>query len=189
MKRRAKILSDDQLQLAVQFISTHPNPLRNRVMLLLSAKAGLRAVEISRLRWGMVLSSARQVSDVLELPDCATKGGYGGRVIPMHRSLRAALAALLDDIGGDASMDQPVIGLTRGSVVGFFCDLYRALGFSGCSSHSGRRTFITRAARQISLVGGSLRDVQMMAGHASLTMTQSYIEGLEEARRKVIELV
>jgi integrase/recombinase XerD len=56
----------------------------------------------------------------------------------------------------------------------------------GCSSHSGRRTFITRAAKEVSVVGGSLRDVQQLAGHASLAMTQAYIEGDTEAKRKLI---
>jgi integrase len=59
----------------------------------------------------------------------------------------------------------------------------------GCSSHSGRRTFITNAARKISSVGGSLRDVQALAGHSSLAVTQRYIDGSEDARAKVVELV
>ena len=46
---------------------------------------------------------------------------------------------------------------------------------------AGRRTLITNAAKKISSVGGSLRDVQMLAGHSSLAVTQRYIEGM--ARR------
>jgi hypothetical protein len=56
----------------------------------------------------------------------------------------------------------------------------------GCSSHSGRRTFITRATRKVSQVGGSLRDVQELAGHTSLAMTQRYIEGDTNAKRKLV---
>jgi integrase/recombinase XerD len=66
---------------------------------------------------------------------------------------------------------------------------YHELGLQGCASHSGRRTFITNAARQISTVGGSIRDVQMLAGHSSLAVTQRYIEGDSEARRKIVDLV
>jgi integrase len=57
------------------------------------------------------------------------------------------------------------------------------------SSHSGRRTFITRAARRVSEVGGSVRDVQQLAGHVSLQTTQHYIEGDTEAKRKLVQLV
>ena len=60
---------------------------------------------------------------------------------------------------------------------------------TGCSSHSGRRTFITRAARKVCEVGGSVRDVQQFAGHASLQTTQRYIEGDTEAKRKLVQLI
>ena len=66
---------------------------------------------------------------------------------------------------------------------------FRKLGLLGCSSHSGRRTFITEASRKISLVGGSLRDTHMMVGHESLQTTQRYIEADSESQRKVVDLI
>jgi site-specific recombinase XerD len=35
--------------------------------------------------------------------------------------------------------------------------------------------------------GGSLRDVQQLAGHASLQTTQRYIEGSSDAKRLAVE--
>jgi integrase/recombinase XerD len=74
-------------------------------------------------------------------------------------------------------------------VVVWFHRLYAGLGMVGCSSHSGRRSFITRAARKISEVGGSLRDVQALAGHSSLGTTARYIESDGDAQRKVVALI
>jgi integrase/recombinase XerD len=54
---------------------------------------------------------------------------------------------------------------------------------------AARRTFITRAARKVSQVGGSLRDVQALAGHTSLAMTQRSIEGDTEAKRPLVALL
>ena len=44
-------------------------------------------------------------------------------------------------------------------------------------------------ARKITEAGGSLRDIQQLAGHASLEMTQRYIEGDSEAKRKLVEMI
>ena len=74
-------------------------------------------------------------------------------------------------------------------IVNSFAEWYRKLGFVGCSSHSGRRSFITQAARKASLVGGSLRDVQALAGHASLTTTSRYIEADGEAQARLVNIV
>ncbi len=70
-----------------------------------------------------------------------------------------------------------------------FHRLTRDLGLSGGSSHSGRRTFITRAAQKIVEAGGSLRDVQKLPGHANLGTTQRHIEGSTEAKRRVVALI
>ena len=112
-------------------------------------------------------------------------------MIPSNRELRIALQALREQ--GNAS---PYVIVTERSertsasaIVNLFASWYRAAGLQGCSSHSGRRTFITNAARTISTVGGSLRDVQMLAGHSALSTTQRYIEADAEAQRRVVELV
>ena len=62
------------------------------------------------------------------------------------------------------------------SIVNMFQRWYSDLGFIGCSSHSGRRTFITNLSKKISLVGRLLRDVQSLVGHKNLQTTQRYIE-------------
>ena len=62
------------------------------------------------------------------------------------------------------------------AMVSKFAAWYRALGFSGASSHSGRRTAITNWARKISTVGGSMRNVQLLAGQSALSNTGLYIE-------------
>ena len=79
--------------------------------------------------------------------------------------------------------------MTPVSIVCWFAKAFRAVGLEGCSSHSGRRTFITRAARLVHQAGGSLRDVQVLAGHRSLLTTQRYIDGDTDAQRKLISLI
>jgi integrase len=62
------------------------------------------------------------------------------------------------------------------------------MGIEGASSHSGRSTAITRWAHKISEAGGSLKDVQDLAGHASLETTQRYIAVNAAAKRKVVDM-
>jgi integrase/recombinase XerD len=161
-------------------------------MLLLSVKAGLRACEIAGLTWAMAFDAKQQVGTVLEIHDGISKGGRG-RMVPLNDELRRALIAVLGITRPAA--ESPIIMSERGNhlkaaaVVNWFAELYRQAGLKGCSSHSGRRTFITKAARLIHRVGGSLRDVQQLAGHASIEMTQRYIEGSTPAKRALVNLL
>src|SRR4029450_6764064 len=93
--RQAKILSSSDVGDLLVFASCTRNPLRNRVIVLLSAKAGLRAAEIAHLTWDMVMDAAGRIGNAIELHDDAAKKG-SGRVIPIHPALRDALAALRD---------------------------------------------------------------------------------------------
>ncbi len=193
--KQAKILTDKQVRAVLAELENRRYPTRDRVMFLLSIKAGLRAKEIASVTWAMTTDAEGEVADVLALENRASKGKGGGRHIPIHPDLKAALVALHRDRGEKARPDWPVVhserdrGLSAAAVVVWFHRLYAGLGMVGCSSHSGRRSFITRAARKISEVGGSLRDVQALAGHASLGTTARYIEADAEAQRKVVSLI
>ncbi len=192
--KQAKTLSKGQIDALLNYIGKSRNPIRNRTIVLLSVRAGLRAKEIACLTWGMVTDSDSRIGTAIHLQDRASKG-RSGRIIPLNAELRGALTDLLNE-GGDGIRPSAYLITTERSdrtsaqaVVNQFGRWYCTLGFQGCSSHSGRRTFITNAARKISTVGGSLRDIQILAGHSNLTTTQRYIEGSAEAQRKIVELV
>jgi integrase len=188
--KQAKTLSTDHIDDLLFFAERSRHPLRNRLVVLLSVKAGLRATEIAKLTWAMVLDPSGDVGLTIELQDKIAKK-RGGRSIPLHAELREALIEvrkLCNDQG-------PIIRSERGgamtpmSIVVWFSRAYQALGFDGCSSHSGRRTFITRAARSVRKAGGSLRDVQLLAGHRSIQTTQRYIDGDSDAQRRLVSLI
>jgi integrase/recombinase XerD len=162
------------------------------VIFLLSVRAGLRAKEIASLTWSMVTDAEGALADAISLTNAASKGRGGGRVIPLSKDLRKALEAHRAALGMEVS--PYVVSTERAprtssyAIVNLFGGWYRNLGFTGASSHSGRRTAITGWARRISSVGGSLRDVQLLAGHSALGTTQRYIEVSEDAKRRVVEV-
>lgn len=195
--RQAKILTKKQTDQLIWYVGTLRHPLRNEVIVLLSVKAGLRAKEIAGLTWSMITDADGDIGSSIHLTDSASKG-RSGRVIPLNIQLRLKLIELLVHERQHHRFDietSHVIRTERSektspqAIVNMFASWFEDTGLIGCSSHSGRRTFITNAARKISSVGGSLRDVQMLAGHSSLAVTQRYIEGDGEARTKVVELV
>ena len=190
--KQAKILNAKQQTMVLSYLENTRYPLRNKIMFLLSFKAGLRAKEISKLTWSMVCDSEGYISDSINLPNNASKGKYSGRIIPIHKDLKKLLTDLKQD---NTSLSSHIITTERDkkmsaqAIVNFFYLLYKGLNMDGCSSHSGRRTFITQAAKMISQAGGTINDVRQLAGHSSLATTQRYIEYNTEAHKKIIEMI
>jgi integrase len=195
LTKQAKVLSRKELQRLLDRVTHGRHPERDRVMILLSFRAGLRSKEIAGLTWSMITDASGTLGDTIALPNRASKGRNGGRAIPLHDELRDALAALMAARPDKVRADRPVIyseradGYSANAVAVWFFEKYREIGIEGASSHSGRRTFITALAKKIIEAGGSLRDVQQLAGHASLSMTQAYIEGDAAAKRNVMKLI
>lgn len=190
--KQAKTLSKGQVEAVLGYLAKTRWPTRNRVIFLLSVKAGLRAKEIASLTWRMVTDARGQIGQAIYLEDTASKG-QSGRAIPMNGELRTALAEYAKTILMSTStflvQSERSRGMSPQAVVNLFWRWYRHIGFDGCSSHSGRRTFITNTARKISTVGGSLRDVQVLAGHTNLRTTQRYIEANAEAQVRVVQQI
>ena len=88
--KQAKIVTPMMLKRMLRRASKSPFHARDRAMILLSVKAGLRACEIAKLDWSMVLDARGKVADVLAIHDAIAKK-RGGRRIPMHPDLRRAL--------------------------------------------------------------------------------------------------
>ena len=149
--KQAKIVSPTQERAILGYLATTRYPARDRVMFLVSIKAGLRAKEMASLTWAMVTDAAGQVAEVMHVPNRARKGTTGGRTLLLHPDLQAALVTLQTGRGDMATPARPILFSERG--------------------------------------GGSLRDVQELAGHTSLAMTQRYIEGDTEAKRKLVALL
>ncbi|GAB5351623.1 tyrosine-type recombinase/integrase [Qipengyuania sp. 483] len=191
-RQPARVLEKQDVCRLMALTDRHRQSDRNAVIVMLSFKAGLRACEIAGLTWAMVLTTSDQIADHLTISGTIAKYG-SGRLIPIHCDLRRVLKRYHKADGRPAS--GPLVRSERGaamtprSIVNWFHEAYAVLELNGCSSHSGRRTFITQSARLISKTGGSLRDVQELAGHRALTTTERYIEGDREAQRKLIAML
>lgn len=199
--KQAKVLTSAQVQAMLRHLEAGRNADRNKVIFLLTVKAGLRAKEVAGLRWSSVLNSQGEIADHIELTDRTSKG-RSGRIIPMNRDLRKVLEAWHSVCTAKRQRrdapplpERAIICTERSDstpaqvIVNMFHRWYRELGFVGASSHSGRRTFITNAAKKVVQAGGSLRDVQELAGHSSLSMTQRYIEGDTDAKKRLVNLI
>ena len=195
--KQSKTLNKSQIQMVSNHLRNGRNGLRNQTIFLLSVKSGLRAKEISQLSWKEVCNSNGEVDTQINLTNQTSKGN-SGRVIPLHKSVRENLIELLERHRKYYAFNINTSFIVRTerspfttsqTIINMFQKWYQTLGLIGCSSHSGRRTFITETSKKISLVGGSLRDIQMMAGHSSLQTTQRYIDGDSESQRKVVDLI
>ena len=186
--KQAKTLTDKQMKFVLSYIADTRDPLRSKVMFLLSVDAALRACEIASVEWNMVCDADGELTDEIRLQDKSSKGRSGG-VVYMSARLKDALAELKQQSDASGTIIKAKSGkpFSAASMTNWFWLLYRDLGFEGCSSHSGRRTAITKWARTISQHNGSMRDVQALARHSSLQMTQRYVEVSEDAMKRVVQ--
>lgn len=188
--KKAKVLTEKELNKLLDFVIKGPHPERDRAIVLLSFKAGLRASEIAGLERQATLRADGDISNEIYIGSHIGKKGKS-RTVPMHPDVKSALQALYTVKKSEMVAYSPyrrTDGMTSNAMTVMLHRLYERAKLSGCSSHSGRRTFITQTARKANLVGCSLRDVQMMAGHADLRTTQAYIE-LSEHAPKLVESI
>lgn len=180
---RARILEPEQVEQMLAHIERTSNaPRSDEVKLVLSFYAGLRASEIAGLTLRSMLNADGEIGHSIVVSSRITKTGRE-RVVPMHPRVKDALIRFRK-----AHPDVEFIAFSnlRGirrqtvkAVTNWFARIYREMAFEGCSSHSGRRTFVTTLARNANRFNRSLRDVQILAGHVRLSSTEAYIDPSE----------
>lgn len=183
---RAAVLTAKQIDTVVSFIhKTSEFPERDELMFLMSHLAGLRVSEIVKLNLDTAVLDAegripnRQADRFITILSNVGKKSKE-RVIPMHPRIADAIKAFMKrhpDLNYIAF--SKLHGYARSSVNSvtvWFWSLYRRANLQNCSSHSGRRSFATRTGRMLNQHGQSLKDLQMLMGHARLDTTEAYLE-------------
>ena len=186
---QARTLKEKELKQLLQFIAFRKHALRNRCMLLITHWAGMRVGEVSALRYSDVLGADGSILAEIRLAADQTKGDKA-RVVYVAEKLRKELlnyvrTYLQSDPTRPLCYTQKRDHFTANTLAQHFFWLYKAAGLNGASSHTGRRTFITTLANK----GVSVRLLQALAGHRSITTTQVYIDVNDAMKRAAVELV
>ena len=156
---------------------------------MVSFYAGLRAKEIAALSVGNVFDEAGAVREQFILSAAQSKGGQT-RTVYLNQRLRRALV----DYGDTIKLTDPQQALfssqkggafSANTMCQLFLDIYKACGLKDASSHSGRRTYITRLANK----GVGVRLLAALAGHAHISTTQRYIDVNSDQLSQAVELL
>lgn len=181
--KKANTLTGGQFKEMLTKVKTGRHGDRDSVMLLLSFKCGLRSCEIARLKWSDVTTATGDLLDAgswINLGHHITKGNKPDTRVLMHPELHAALLDLRQSSSNQVWLmyaPQGATGvMTPANVTVYLHQLYKKLGYIGCSSHTGRRSFITELARVCNTHGCSIKDVQELARHSDIRTTEAYIE-------------
>jgi integrase/recombinase XerD len=159
-------------------------------MVLLSYSAGLRACEIACLRVGDVIGSDGEAKATVVLQQWQTKGKHRQEVV-ISEKLRKEIAEYVGQHRRGAPAEAPLLVSQKGgafssqTIQQTFRQLYAQIGLDGATSHSGRRTMLTRLAE----CGVHARVIQQIARHSSLATTQRYIDVSPHLLRNAVELL
>lgn len=186
---QAKTLTERELKRVLDVVALRRHAARDRAMLLLTYYAGLRVSEVALLRCADVFDASGNVKPEIQLAAHQTKGGKP-RTVYIGEKLRKELAAYaqtLPAFGADTPLfrTQKRSAFNPNTLCQHFHWLYRRAGVDGASSHSGRRTFITKLASK----GVSVRVLAALAGHANIATTQAYIDVNDDMKRAAVQLL
>jgi integrase/recombinase XerD len=182
---QARTLTDAEFNWLLAQIQQRPHANRNVMMLKMLHGAGLRVGELAALLVSDVVNVDGRIRDQVILLPHQTKG-HRQRVVYLNAKLRTELAGYLKNkaTGRYLFPSQKRDHFTANTLQAVVTGFYRRAGLLGCSSHSGRRSFITKLAS----AGVSARVLQELAGHQNLSTTQRYIDVTDAMKRQAVEL-
>lgn len=197
---QAKVLSEKDVRKILLYIASHKHAARNRAMFVVLNTTGMRVGELAAIRLCDVLTPTGEIVEEIRLSRDQTKGSRG-RVVVLNQKaqeeiknylmtrfkLRDLKAVTMTDTSRALFTTQknPNRGFSASTLAQHFHYMYKGAGITGASSHSSRRSFITK----LSEMGVSVRVLMDLAGHRSLAVTQKYIESNPKLARQAVELL
>ena len=185
--RQARIVTDTEQKRINTYLNTRRHAVRDQTIFAVSFNAGLRAMEIAALTVGDAYTDGGTIRDVINLT--TTKGGYARRVFVnkrLHTALRRYSACINTNTPHKPLFPSQKGGHFSGNTMcQLFLEVYAACGIHGASSHSGRRTMITRLADK----GISVHVLAAIAGHRNIATTQRYLTVNDAMIARAVELV
>jgi integrase/recombinase XerD len=178
-KGKAPVLSPEQFKRTIKYQKSTKYGLRNQVLLMISFYLGLRAKEMSSLIVGDLVDRNGDLKEECSLKKHQTKRSKQRRFYLTNEKLKKVLVEYLEtkkDRDGNLDLDRPLIRSQKGgsfspnTLQQLFHQMYKCVGIEA-SSHSGRRTMATRQADR----GVSIRNLQVILGHSSISSTALYI--------------
>jgi len=187
---QAKTLTDKEVKIVLATISTNRHSARNRCMFLMSMWAGMRVAEIAALKMSDVVATDGMIKDEIRLEASQTKGNRG-RTVLIGDKLKKELSEYAATIK-HPDPDKPFYysqrsrsGFSANSLAQHFGMLYQRAGIDGASSHSGRRSFLTRLSNK----GVGVRVLMALAGHRNMATTQRYLDLNEDMMKVAVNLI
>ena len=191
---KSRVLSEAEFKRLLIIAKEGIFGVRNVAIVYCSFGLGLRVKEISSLKIPDVFDSQFKVLDEINLKSSMTKGEKQRHVYITNQKLANALQVHLQDMRDREkekfNKESWLFKTQRGSrfhpdvLQKWFRKLYDKTGLIGASSHSGRRTFITRLIEQ----GADIKAVSRLAGHASIVTTSEYVEDNPDRLKRISSL-
>ena len=197
--KQARTINDKELNLLLLYISTRKYAARDRAIVLLTYWGGMRIGEVASLNIKDVLNIDGTVKNEINLTAEQTKGRFARTVVladKLRKELKDYLLSRFSEneltaISYSSLYNKPLFitqkseGFSANTLTYTMTMLYKHSGLYGCSSHSGRRTFITK----LSSKSVPLKVLMEMVGHRNLQTTQRYIDVTADMKRAAVELV
>lgn len=187
---KAKVLTPEEFKRLLIVANIGQFPERNLAIIYCSFSLGLRVKEIASLTIGDLADEKLKLLDEINLKRAMTKGEKQRHVYMSNKKVRAALQSYLDSLETPKPhhplfQTQKKSRFTPNVLQIWFKKLYDKAGIVGASSHSGRRTFITRLIEQ----GIDIKAVSRLAGHSNISTTAIYVDDNPEKLKRISEMV
>jgi len=186
---QARVLNPQELRRVLDHVATRRHSARNRAMLLLTHYAGMRVAEVAALRINDVLNGDSTIRGEIRLMPDQTKGKHA-RTVYLNERMQKELAQYIKaikikDVTKPLFYTQKQDGFSANSLTQYFFYLYRNVGLMECSSHSGRRGFLTGLANK----GTAIHILKSLAGHRNISTTATYLYSSPDQLKAAVELI